>query len=837
MALAKFTRHPFLAFGFALGTAAPPSSRAVPPQFTAAMPDAIHPAERRAAAPSCDIAAQANPPSLLWPVTRGTDTRYAVRLSRDPAFPPADTIVAPTLRWAIFNPHRELEPGTWHWQFAVLRDRGAPIEWSGAQTFRIRPETRKSITPPADAMLAAIPRERPRILTSPTAIDAYRARHANTDSGRSVIRAAKRLVGKPLPDIGAAGPGAKGKNAFQERNFAKWASKALGNDTADGVDAAVKAYLLTGDVAFANEAARRAVLIASWDPDGFTSPSVSDFADGACMRAMARAYDTCQAQLSPEQRTAIRRAIEFRARRFFGKFINNLEAKVFNAHVWQHILREAFEAAVSLHGDCPDAADWIAYTYELWIARAPALGHIDGSWGEGISYFSVNFRTLLDMPEIFARLTSVDFLDHPWYRNAPHYLLYCWPPGSSSDGFGDGAERSATPGPGYGTFTAALGARFRDPHALWYASQVLGNRYPESICPDDARLPAPTPPSDLPGARAFRDTGIVSMHSALGDAPKDLMIGFRSSPFGAQTHTHRNQNSFSLLYGGKRLFQGSGYYIAYGDEHFEGWYTSTKAHNTVLVDGKGQQLGPQGYGWIARFLHGRTISYCLGDASRAYGDAGLTRFRRHLALVRPGLVVIYDDLAADHDAIWSWRLHSPEALHAEAGHLLGGHDLARARVDLFASAPLAETIDTRFDPPADNWREKTTRGEAIEYRDQWHFDATTKPRARAARFLALIQVHPPAPDATWDEPLADPSGARGSFRVGRWRIRATMEPDLPATLSIESEDGAVALAADGPLARDPAHHGFRPGTSALRETEGNLFSECADEPPAAPTDN
>lgn len=48
-------------------------------------------------------------------------------------------------------------------------------------------------------------------------------------------------------------------------------------------------------------------------------------------------------------------------------------------------------------------------------------------------------------------------------------------------------------------------------------------------------------------------------------------------------------------------------------------HRATRAHNTILVNGIGQRIGTEGYGWIPRYYVGEKIGYVLGDASNAYG--------------------------------------------------------------------------------------------------------------------------------------------------------------------------------------------------------------------------
>lgn len=99
-------------------------------------------------------------------------------------------------------------------------------------------------------------------------------------------------------------------------------------------------------------------------------------------------------------------------------------------------------------------------------------------------------------------------------------------------------------------------------------------------------------------------------------------------------------------------------------------------------------------------------------------------------------------------------------------------------MDLFASVPLGMKIDTRFDPPAGNWRKKKSGGRIIEYPDQWHFSAAPEAPQERMRILAVIQVQAKEGAGV----LAAPRLEDGTLRVGDWRIRAELNPDRPAQI-------------------------------------------------------
>lgn len=768
-------------------------------------PEAIHPATRQSAWPSDGVTVNVNPPSLLWPVVKGQDIRYRVRLSQDRNFPAATTIASKGLSWTIFNPHKKLGQGTWYWQYDVSKGKDVQKK-SEVHSFAVTSDTAEYLTPSAERMLSACPGSHPRILITANELAGLRRRVKNSPQTGAIIREAARYVDRNPPSEQSGKPSQKGKDSFEDKNFAKWASKALGNQLSGSTSALAKAYIITGDERYGRQAIRYAVHVAGFDPDGVTSRKVSDFADGTCLRAMALAYDSCFDLLTAQEKEKLQEAIAIRAGRMFASWRNNLETRVFSAHIWQHVLHEFAEAAFATLGEIDEAQLWASYVYELWLARVPLLGGEDGGWANGNNYFGTNFVTLLSIPTFFEQLTGVDFFAHPWYRNSIYYMIYTWPPGSGPDGFGDGCERRELAPLSRLAFADILGKRFDDPYAGWYVRESLkpiraslheddSQRWHRLRATDDS--PAPARSSfDLPQARLFGDIGVVAMHTDLANTPKNLMLAFRSSPFGSFNHAHADQNSFNILFGGNRVFSNSGYYIGYGDAHFKGWYIHSRGHNTVLIDGKGQLNGsPNGYGQVISYLHDDMSTYCLGDASNAYGDAGLTRFRRHVAFLRPSTVVIYDELEADHPAKWSWLLHCDDRIlrQADSDRLTATTLTARSRVDFFAATPLSFDVHNRFDPPAVNWRNRTSGGELVEYPDQWHAAVSPTEKVDKMRYLTVIQVLGLGSTKPFDS--AEMTGDN-AVRVGTWSIKAGLDPAAPAAIEIRGDDGQVVLTAN-----------------------------------------
>ncbi len=758
---------------------------------------------RNSASPTA-VKVAVNPPPLLWPSTDRGNPRYQVRLSQDSSFPAAATIAAEGLRWACFNAHRRLEPGRWYWQYAVAQGDKEPT-WTDVLWFDLDASARLFVTPPASAIVDACPKSHPRVLATAEELPELRRRAAESGELQKIVARADACAKRKLPSVEHARPKEEGANRYQQHNFAKWASKGFAGDLAEEVSCLAPAWLLTGEKKYGQAAVRRALFVAGLDPEAETSPKVSDFADGSCMRAMALAYDSCYDLLDEAQRRQLCDAMRVRGGRFFERNINRLESRLFNPHVWQHILLEAAELAFATLGEVPEADVWASWFCELWVNRFPPVGGDDGGWVEGLSYEGTNMDTMLRGPGLLERFGQADFFDMPWYRNASYFLLYGWPAGSASAGFGDGTEGKGKPGPAYAFFAETLARRFQDPYALWYAGAVDVKNGSRSVPPPLALQGLrtmtgragfePRAPRDLPQSRAFYDVGLVAMHTDLASPENDVFLAFCSCPFGAYGHMHPCQNAFNLLVGAERLFANSGYYIAFGDEHYRGWYSATRGHNAILIDGKGQGDDTASFGRVLRFADTAQASYCLGDASHAYPKAGLTKARRHAVLLRPTTILIYDELEANHAAQWSWLLHSPAkmAIGPDGVCLEAQVAAGRGRAEVFGAQPLRVAVDDRFDPPAENWRNRKVRGETVAYPDQWHATVTPEKPCAKTRFLAVLQVRL-AKDARPYEKAA--VAGPGRIQIGPWQIEAALATGQKAALRITGDGGQSILAVD-----------------------------------------
>ncbi|TKG96882.1 DUF4962 domain-containing protein [Puteibacter caeruleilacunae] len=764
---------------------------------------------------------------------------YQGRVSKNKDFTGASTITSDLREWAFFNPHKALSKGTWYWQYATVNRESGEKKWSEPISFEITGDERVFVIPRFEKVLQRIPKSHPRIFCEKEDIGNMKFPASEVTSFISKVDGE---LGKDLPktliysnkeDL------AKRKAALSESNFRLFVAKRtkeIYRSEKQDFEQFIKAYLITGDQKYMDESLRRYDYLKDRYNKIIEADYWNDFTEGFYVTISTLVYDVCYDRLSENVRMEIQSFLKEYLEDSYHHILHKGEHFSIDNHLWQHHFRSFFVSALALAHHVPETENWMKYVYEVWSMRAPVGSLNDGSWVPGNGYFDANKESLITMPVILSRFTGVNYFDQPWYHNVAAYMAYTSPVGHVSGCYGDNADIKRENNM---DFVRAMTTINGDRHGMMYSNlgEILGHpqnvrgirepkdeecKLPMSLYEDGniywymyqpeiadlAKVKAIKSPKR---ARCFRDVGIVAMHTNLLKPEKNLMLSFRSSPFGLYGHSHACQNSFNIQYGGKPLFFRTGYYSSFIDPHSVHSYRHTRAHNSILADGMGQTFTTSGYGWIARFMNGDQLSYTLGDASAAYsglifrdlypkrfkkwdmvanedngfGEPGVSKFRRHISMLGEDIIVIYDELEANKPVDWSWLIHSKDTLALNDNVYYTENGKGKGKLWLYSGDKINLDVTDQFFSPAEDWLGNGKK-RGIEFVNHWHGESKTETVGKT-RFLAIIQVKPNG--ETFNVPVKKNDGV---FEINGWKIEAELKADRKAALRmVKAGVGAI----------------------------------------------
>lgn len=744
--------------------------------------------------------------------------KYQLRYSQDAAMK-SGVMQAETL-WPFYNPEKDLAPGVWYWQYGYVQE-GKAV-WSPTLQFTVEANPDKFCPPSFKAMQASLSKSHPRILVQKNEWASFMKNSKSKPEYQWYLDEADKVLKTPMKSVNdinsklAAGL----DNEMQRNAMLTRESRRIIDKEETNIELLIRAYLLTQDTKYSKEAIKRILEIVSWDENQNVK---GDFNASTMLSLSSLAYDSFYNLLNETQKQTLLKEIKKRGSEFYENFNNRLENHIADNHVWQMNLRIFTFATFSVYGDLPEANVWADYCYNLWLARFPGLNK-DGAWHNGDSYFGVNFRTLVEIPYFYTTVTGFNFFSDPWYQGSALYTIYQQPPFSKSGGNGSGHQGVMKPSSVHVGYADAIARMTGNTYAADYVRRI-------ATTPDyhkrhltakagslawfrlqcDKPLPQGEGLTSLPMGYVFPESGLASFMTNWDRVGGNAMFSFRSSPYGSTSHAIANQNAFNTFYGGSSLFYSSGHHIAFVDKHSMLCHRSTRAHNTILVNGMGQRIGTEGYGWIPRYYVGEKIGYILGDASNAYGEEisplwlargkeggieytpangwdknHLKTFRRHtVALGKTGLVFIYDELEADEPVTWDYLLHTvinpmnvtkkDQYVHIQATNKNGASDAY-----LFSSGALKTDTTSQFFVPAVNWLRADAKGQFAAYPNHWHFTATSE-KQKVYRFATVINTHSLVRPASDPEILPD-----GRIKVGSWIIKVNVSAEGTPSFFIRS---------------------------------------------------
>lgn len=761
--------------------------------------DRVHPNERDKPYPREEHELYLNPAPLIVPkTTRGANEFLEFELSQDINFPEQGTYRSGKLAWNMYNIHEEMVAGTWFWRFRKVDKSDRAGLWSEVNKFTVTGKEDVFVTPKWTVFQQNIPTTFPRIncfmtkdIQQVTPINSSHIEYANM-----MNRANGKMNSIILP---AANP-------------YDYDMEELGND----VDWILNtAYQLTGEQKYFDKImglGRQLIDYEATDNQLF----LSNFHSAGIINVLSIFYEIGQGQLTEEEKTRTEQLMVRMLNHYRKSYVGSIENHVFENHTWQIVLRAMVQGAFTICHEYPEAMTFLEYSYELWTARAPASGfNRDGAWINGAGYFGTNQYTLFYMPMLLSHVTGFNFLDHPWYKAAGKAMVYSQLPNTGMTSFGDGVESTEAPSRGRLAFADFIAREIQDPYAAWYVTECGKSTGRETVHADySMRLyrvargyiqygGVELTDDDFENYIWNKDIGEGIAFSNMRESGSNLSLAFRSSPFGSGSHTLADQNSFKLLYKGVSVYMNAGYYQNFSDKHNLLQYRHTRGHNTMLVNGIGQPFTTRAYGNINRGLNSDNLAYFMGDASHAYcgiseypmwisafesagiaqvprygfGETPLNNYKRHIFMLRPNKVVIYDDLGANEASTWQWLLHSPVEFRVAGNKITTNHTdkggFTSVAQIFSGQTPTIETTNRWFTggEPADQ--------NPTKYPTQWHLTANFGPSINN-KILTIIQVSD-------DGRVEDIWQVNNHFIMGDWEIEAELNGDRPAAISIANK--------------------------------------------------
>ena len=730
--------------------------------------------------PEQDETVATNPPPFRWlPVARALN--YTIQICNNQDF------TGPTLHeitnypWLVYIPSFPLANGQWHWRYGANVAQIGVI-WSKTRTFTVNQNAHIWPYPPQDKFTVSL--ARPRLFVKPNGLNLIRKRARSGDlkqMAENLLKQVKSFAGEELvkePDWLPKGG--------QARSQAYTTIFRTTRPPMDKMQTAALAYLLTGDDAAGAEAKRRVLHFFSWDPNGPTNTFHNDEPAMWIMMRGCRSYDWTYELYSIAEHKAVQAAMAERARAIY----NLLRRKPYDNNPYEsHLGRQIGflgEAAIELYNEVPEAKDWLQYIVSIYWGVYPAWGREDGGWNEGPSYWAAYMDFALHFVVALREATGIDLSEKPFFRNTPYYSFYQCPPDSTISPFGDGTQTNRCTQPALMYYFSSL---LHDPCLRWYAecfnyrpNGILGVALTDSSIKSQ-------PPDSLPTARCFPYVGLVLSHTDLTNHENDIALSFRSSPYGAVSHGHNDQNCFTLEAFGEPLAIPTGHYNYYGSPHHDQWMRATKAKCGITFDGGlGQQRGWHAKGKITRFFHDDQFDSFAGDATAAYGGA-LDTALREIVHVKPGLIVIRDMLKTRQPKVFEFNLHAFNEMVINNQTVLTKCPKATLRTDFLLPKDLRITQTDQFDPPPTWPKDKS-------FANSWHLRASSKP-SYDVTFLTVLQPYQntddtPRPEITLlESPTAH--GIKATYHDGSQAIVAFALPNHngDATIDAFSFNGSV----------------------------------------------
>jgi hypothetical protein len=634
-------------------------------------------------APDDGTAIVENPPRFTWLPVIDDGAVYVLRVSSDPKFPAKATQVFTNIPLNFFTPDTTLEPGDYHWSFAVADPAtGKPAStWSKARRFTVAKDLPRTPLSDRSARLEGAELGHPRLWMTPDRLTDFKAA-VQKDANHCTWATFYEKSVLPWMEVEVYKEPAGYPN--HTRTAPVWRQTYIDlQEVWYAIRHLAIGGKVTGDAAMTARAKDWLMEAASWDPMGVTSRAYTDEWAYRVCNALAWGYDWLYDDLSEKERATVRAALRERTRDIAEHAILNAKIHLFpyDSHAVRSVSLTLIPACIALLGEGDDEVeDWLHYCIEFLFTVYSPWGDADGGWAEGAQYWMMGMAYLIDAANRLKSYTGLDLYRRPFFQNTADFPLFCNAPDTRRASMGDDSALGDLPAIKTGLNMRQFAGVTGKGEYQWYCDQNLASNpgtemafynwgwwdthFDELVFQTDFPVVAATPPDG--GLRHFKGIGWVGVQHAMDDPDRHIQFVFKSSPFGSISHSHGDQNAFCLAAYGEDLAIQSGYYVAFNSSMHRNWRRQTRSKNAILINGKGQYAEKDKTKAMA--ATGRIVAaeeredhvYIHGDATAAYQSLSpeVTSVQREVYFVRNDYFVIVDSVDADAPVTLEWLLHA-----------------------------------------------------------------------------------------------------------------------------------------------------------------------------------
>ena len=660
-----------------------------------------------------------------------------------------------------FVPEKIFPPGGYSWSVDALTSGDVKVSERIKTNFIIAENAVSLPWVEPAVLLNKVPKEHPRLVFSHEKIAEIKSK-LNTEfkaAYDNLKSSADKALSMPLVEKPDFDKITGQKNYAQKRTRYREGYHNVGDTYIGGVVPMALTYLLTRDNQYGAAVKKHLLHLTDWGMDGIMDVQSPKFDEVGLRlaRALPQAYDWCYDIFSKDEKIKMENWLASLADKFLERMKKrdflNTSGESHDGRVPGYLL----EFAIAL-AERPEAIAWMDYGMKAVLTVFPHWAGADGGWAEGVDYaLQYNDRFITPLQSVKVS-TGYDLWKKPFFRKFPYFLVYCISPKGEITPFGDSEDQSVS-----GTKADKLSSMLlfysllnNDSSLRWW-SDLLDARSGKTEADDDEKEPEidelsairtmlvsddvePRKPELLPLDRAFFGIGWAALHTDITDPENDLMVLFKSSPFGPVSHSHVDQNTFAIMKGGKALAMPAGQRYPQHGSPFHTRYTRlTVAHNSLLINGQGQiDKKGQANGRLVDFKSTKNIGYALGEAKNAYGKPVETQLR-HIVLIRPSLILVVDEIRTSEPVSIDWLMHGKEKFELNEAE----QTFTSYRDEYCMNVNLISPEGVNF-TQTDAWPIDPKEGyEMVKTEspvNQWHLIAKLKGRSTHTSIAAIMSV-------------------------------------------------------------------------------------------------